>query len=219
MPPRDNSPPSGHPSALALRALGSRGDTPRQPGLSLLRQRLRLSFLILTFHISYLFRYAGTVFPSLHLTNLQPIRQATCAGLSTPPRTTTAENPAIRCRCGRRVSLLPLREAAQSRFPVRLHSTTAEISAIRCRCGRRVSLLPLREAAQNRFPVRLHSTTAENPAIRCRCGRRVSLLPLREAAQNRFPVRLHSTTAENPAIQCRCGRPLRTIRSFIRSMV
>ena len=47
MPPRDHPPPSGHPSALALRALGSRGDTPRQPGLSLLRQRLS----ILTFHI------------------------------------------------------------------------------------------------------------------------------------------------------------------------
>ena len=93
-----------------------------------------------------------------------------------PLRPTTAEIPAIRCRCGRRVSLLPLREAAQNRFPVRLHSTTAENPAIRCRCGRRVSLLPLREAAQSRFPVRLRSTTAENPAIRCRCGRPLTVV-------------------------------------------
>ena len=47
MPPRDHTPPSGHLSALALRALGPRRDPSRQPGLSLLRQRLS----ILTFHI------------------------------------------------------------------------------------------------------------------------------------------------------------------------
>ena len=89
MPPRDHPPPSGHPSPLALRALGSRGDTPRQPGLFLLRQRL--SFLILTFHIFPVCK--NGFFPELpyclHLTNLQPIRQATCAGLSTSTRTTT----------------------------------------------------------------------------------------------------------------------------------
>ena len=70
MPPRDHPPPSGHPSPLALRALGSRGDTPRQPGLFLLRQRL--SFLILTFHIFPVCR--NGFFPELpyclHLTNL-----------------------------------------------------------------------------------------------------------------------------------------------------
>ena len=70
-----------------------------------------------------------------------------------PLRSTTAENPAIRCRCGRRVSLLPLREAAQSRFPIRPHSTPAENPAIRCRCGRRVSLLPLRRESRDSVPL------------------------------------------------------------------
>lgn len=79
MPPRDHPPPSGHPSALALRALGSRGDTPRQPGLSLLRQRLS----ILTFHI-----FSGMqerVFPRVAILPALNQLEPTCNPFVRPP--------------------------------------------------------------------------------------------------------------------------------------
>ena len=98
MPPRDHPPPSGHPSALALRALGSRGDTPRQPGLFLLRQRLRLSFLVLTFHIfSGMQERVSPELPyCLHLTNLnQPATHSPghlCRVLHSTPHHTGRES-------------------------------------------------------------------------------------------------------------------------------
>ena len=93
------------------------------------------------------------------------------------PLSTTAANPAIRCRCGAAFPAAPLLLAFWTGLPLYPPSTTAANPAIRCRCGAAFPAAPLLLAFWTGLPLHPLSTTAANPAIRCRCG--AALVPLR----------------------------------------
>ena len=100
---------------------------------------------------------------------------------------TTAANPAIRCRCGICITREPSPQTLYGIFPPSPLSTTAAKPMIRCHCGSSLSHVSSLQAPVRHLPSVPLSTTAAKPMIRCRCGNSLSHVSSLQAPVRHLP--------------------------------